>query len=101
DNGTDNDARDYNKYVTAAPLTATFGALPTNFTGEVIAVDKAKDLVTLYYNGNTYEISYSGAVYFYETSQVAATFEYFEGKLSIGDTVTFVKGDGADVKNKF
>lgn len=60
DNGTTTDSRDFNKYVTAKELTATFGnnaEVGTNYTGTVQYFNKTKKTIT--FNGKN-AIKYAG-----------------------------------------
>ncbi|MGN7385545.1 S-layer homology domain-containing protein [Sporosarcina sp. SAFN-015] len=97
------DVRNDNKYVAAEVFTATFSGeyVPANFTGTVVGVDKTKQEVTLRYGSTNYTLSYKGAEYYYNTSSVQSTLAFFESRLSNGDLVTFTKGDGDKIKNKF
>ncbi|MGE7672108.1 S-layer homology domain-containing protein [Lysinibacillus sp. NPDC094403] len=69
DNGATTDARDFNKYVTAAGLTATFGnstEVGTNYTGTVQYFNTAKKTIT--FNGKN-AVKYAG--------ESGKTYKYF------------------------
>lgn len=69
DNGTTTDARDFNKYVTAASLTATFGnnaEIPSVHTGYVTGINEDKEKITI----DAYDaISYKDGSYYNELNQ--------------------------------
>ncbi|MBO0601179.1 S-layer homology domain-containing protein [Sporosarcina sp. E16_3] len=97
------DDRNFNTAVYAETFKATFSGeyIPANFTGTVVAVNKTDKLVTLLFGGSEYTLSYKDAQYYFLTSSVESTPEFFNTELTVGDLVTFTKAADDKSKNKF